>query len=650
MYYLKSKNTLDHANPKALLFLIGDTVNQEVGMRVNRIPANWMISSYLFVFFCLSISFAGSATQTNWSGGNGAAGPVTDWGNEFYIDSDIAFYSDSESLMLGSEPVKHLINGDISGAWSVYSADIDGDGDTDVVSAVRFDDKVSWWENDDGSATSWIEHVIDDYYDDAHSVYTIDLDGDDDIDVLGAAANGDEITWWENCDGSGITWTKYSIGTDFDARSVHASDLDGDGDIDALGASYWENEITWWENVDGSGESWIEHPIETDFTGARCVFSKDIDGDGDIDVLGAAWHDDDITWWENLNGTGTSWVEHKIDDEFNCAIAVIAIDIDSDGDMDILGASYKHDGVRWWENTDGTGISWIEHTVSVQIDYVSSVDAADVDNDGDIDILGGADYEINEIIWWENLNGTGTSWSGHVVDNDFGCRGIHASDLNGDGSTDIVAAEAYNSLEDICWWSFTGHFSEGSLESSILNTQETPDWQYIDWNCDESSGTSIAFQVRASDDPDSMGVWSDILTVPCSLSGILPDQTSYFQYRTILTSTDSLSTPVLHDLTVDWLPHTGTQEGASGETVIYALLGAQPNPALGYAILVFSLAVDSKMELTVYDLSGRVVYSISDEYETGVFEVILDDLASGVYLIRMTAGDFTATRQFVVIE
>lgn len=38
--------------------------------------------------------YAGTATQTDWSGGDGIWGPVFDWGDEFYLDTDIECYSD----------------------------------------------------------------------------------------------------------------------------------------------------------------------------------------------------------------------------------------------------------------------------------------------------------------------------------------------------------------------------------------------------------------------------------------------------------------------------------------------------------------------------------------------------------------------------
>ncbi|RKZ05447.1 hypothetical protein DRQ25_16095, partial [Candidatus Fermentibacteria bacterium] len=42
-----------------------------------------------------------------------------------------------------------------------------------------------------------------------------------------------------------------------------------------------------------------EHTIVGEYVGANSVYSADINGDGYMDVLGAARITDDITWWEN---------------------------------------------------------------------------------------------------------------------------------------------------------------------------------------------------------------------------------------------------------------------------------------------------------------------------------------------------------------
>ena len=89
-----------------------------------------------------------------------------------------------------------------------------------------------------------------------------------------------------------------------------------------------------------------KHTVNESFNGARDVYAADLDGDGDLDILGTAYTADEIRWWAN-NGNGQSWVEHTVSDSFDAAIAVIAVDMDGDNDLDVLGAAYNADTITW---------------------------------------------------------------------------------------------------------------------------------------------------------------------------------------------------------------------------------------------------------------------------------------------------------------
>jgi len=81
--------------------------------------------------------------------------------------------------------------------------------------------------------------------------------------------------------------------------SVFSIDLDGDSDNDVLSASELDGKIAWYENL-GSGNFGPQQVITTNASYAKSVFSIDLDGDGDNDVLSASSGDDKIAWYENL--------------------------------------------------------------------------------------------------------------------------------------------------------------------------------------------------------------------------------------------------------------------------------------------------------------------------------------------------------------
>ena len=235
-----------------------------------------------------------------------------------------------------------MISGSVDGAAQVIAADLDGDGDMDVLSASRLDGKIAWYENDGNE--NFTTHIITESADDARSVFAADLDGDGDWDVLSASAGDDKIAWYEN-DGSGTFGPQQVITNTADgAVSVIAADLDDDGDMDVLYASFgsspnWNNRIAWYENIDGQGSFGTEQVITTDVDGVESAIAADLDGDGDLDVLSASWEDDKIAWYENTDGQGSFGPQQLINTTADFAFSVFAADLDGDGDMDVLSTS-----------------------------------------------------------------------------------------------------------------------------------------------------------------------------------------------------------------------------------------------------------------------------------------------------------------------
>ena len=276
--------------------------------------------------------------------------------------------------------------------------------------------------------------------------------------------------------------------------------------------------------------------------------------------------------------------------------------------------------------------------------------STDVNGDGYMDVLGAAKF-ANDITWWENVDGSGTIWTEHTVDGDFiYAWSVYSTDVNGDGYMDVLGG-AFCEGNQIAWWDLTEYFPVGSLESSILNVQSDPDWQLIDWTCSTPTGTSVSFQVRASDDYKNMGAWSDTIYYPSDLEGILIDDDSYFQYKTIMQTTDPAVTPVLNDITISWDPVCIWETTEPIHPAI-ALLSIAPNPSVGSPVIRFGLPESSYVSISIFDLSGRLVMETDGSDYSSVYHnfQLLERMSPGVYFCRMVSDDFSAEQRFVVIE
>ena len=128
-----------------------------------------------------------------------------------------------------------------------------------------------------------------------HSLLVIDLDNDGDMDIISTSLS-DKIEWYEN-NGS-ESFSANTITTSLqDPHSIFAIDVDKDGDIDIISKSAGDNKIAWLEN--NGSQSFTTHTISTSssyYTVHHAIFAIDVDKDGDIDIVSTsanneiAWH------------------------------------------------------------------------------------------------------------------------------------------------------------------------------------------------------------------------------------------------------------------------------------------------------------------------------------------------------------------------
>lgn len=192
-------------------------------------------------------------------------------------------------------------------AMDVRTADVDGDGDTDILLASH-DEGIEWYENDGGSPPpgSWTRHEVSSATDGAFSVSPAGWTGTATW-TSSPSFNDDLIAWYENTGGPS-PWTRRPIS--FDARQafdVWAADLDRDGDTEVISASGFDNKVAWYESDGASPPSypWTMRVLSTTDWDARSVQAADLDVDGDLDIVSGSGGK--VAWYESrgwqLTGT-----------------------------------------------------------------------------------------------------------------------------------------------------------------------------------------------------------------------------------------------------------------------------------------------------------------------------------------------------------
>jgi hypothetical protein len=609
------------------------------------------VPTTLFLSLCLSLvltgrAFGAEATQTDWSGGGGFPGPVTQWIDRFASSQAVDWTTTPGELTLSSGlPLGHQVTTTFGEPAGVAAADLDGDTDLDVVSVAYQGNEVAWWENN-GAGGEWTRHTVVTSFNGACSLHPCDIDRDGDIDIAATAETGHKVAWWAN-DGSGGGWVEHVIDANIlGPFSVCDADFDRDGDVDLCGAAFNASDIVWWENVDGFGATWIKHTVDANFAGAWWADASDLDGDGDADILGAGFNASDVCWWEN-NGDGSSWTKRFIDANFPNALCVRAVDMDGDGGTDVLAAAYQGQ-VAWWKY-DGMGDSWTKHLIDSPLNHPFSVRAADLDGDGDPDVISN-ERDGNRVMWYENADASGSVWSEHTVDETSRSpNDVLAADLDGDGGQEIVGT--YSLDNSILWYEPMGEYAgAGSLDSSILDAGgPVHDWGSVVWTSSTPLGTGLRVEVRAAQDPGNMGPWVEVVSSGDDLSNYVANGTQCLQYRLSFVTEDGTVSPRVEDIRVQWDFVTDVgEEGGSHESRFSCQVRENPS-SRGTATIYFVLPHASEVELTLFDGGGRrAKTTASGTCAAGDHSLTVQGLSHGVYLYRLRAGAFRSAGKMVV--
>lgn len=232
----------------------------------------------------------------------------------------------------------------------------------------------------------------------------VDLDGDKDLDIAVAIFGNNEfgeIAWLENTGKNKPV--KHTILKLAGGLNVTPADLNGDGKVDLISLISQEYEmiVAMINKGDGSFENVGLFKASNPMMGSTSMSLVDIDSDGDIDVLftnGDA-HDlqtdpkpyHGVQWLENLGELKFQF--HDIGRFYGASYATTG-DMDNDGDVDIVAASWNSD----WEDSKRQTLIWFEndgkqnftrHNIISRPNSIVSFELLDMNSDKRLDIVAG---------------------------------------------------------------------------------------------------------------------------------------------------------------------------------------------------------------------------------------------------------------------
>lgn len=312
-----------------------------------------------------------------------------------YNNDDLIWHASNRDGTISNSPV--LIHGSLAGGGNgFYGADIDNDGDIDLVTAETGDGDVTIWYNN-GQGNAWSSAKIADSFGGATKVFIADFAHDTFADVVAVARDQNDLSIWRQT--SRGAFTKLTIDSHLsNARVVDCGDVNGDGLIDLVAGG--TGGLYWYRNNAG-GANWSKTAI-TEGQQPHDVKLADLDNDGDLDVIFAA--DDGV--YCRLN-TGYWFSGYKIAD-FSVAQVAVA-DIDRDGDIDLVFGNHGSNASLYWYSNNGDGIpnlgygpTFTAYLIdSLGLNSITAVATGDADNDGFVDISIGTDGE-DDIYWYRN--------------------------------------------------------------------------------------------------------------------------------------------------------------------------------------------------------------------------------------------------------
>ncbi len=281
----------------------------------------------------------------------------------------------------------------------------------------------------------------------------LDVDGDGLLDVVSCSWHGKRAQWYRNTGAAEGLWPGSVIEQNGNFEHGELWDIDGDGKpLEVLPSV---TGTIWYElaRTAGGKQKLVKHVVSKKRYDWGCGVG-DVNGDGRPDLLRPG------AWFEApANPRKGTWKEHPLalggkDGKTDHTPQILVLDVNSDKLNDIITSSAHRHGIFWYEQVgNGTGESqWKQHTIDDSWSQAHSLTLADLDEDGDLDLVTGKRFLAHNggdpgakdpvcLYWYEFMPEKTPLWQKHTISLNKGVGAglnIPVVDMDGDGDLDIV--------------------------------------------------------------------------------------------------------------------------------------------------------------------------------------------------------------------
>lgn len=308
-----------------------------------------------------------------------------------------------------------------------------------------------------GTAEPWPRHTIDRSSRGADGVRVSDVNGDGHLDITTGWEQGGVIRVCLNPGPQKAKeeWPAVTVGEVAAPEDAVFVDLDGDGAIDVVSSCEGRNRTVYVHWAPAEKERYLDaaawttdaFPATAKKESWMYAYPLQVDGKHGLDlVLGSKGGNASVGWLEAPENPRqvSEWRYHRLY-EAGWIMSIEAEDLDGDGDRDLVISDRKgkSTGVKWLENPGEEGVArgapWSEHVIGSEGKEVMFLRIADLDRDGQRDVV--ATTRNGQVEWFRRTDDPEVGWETYALALPFGLKSgksLAIGDVNLDGQLDVV--------------------------------------------------------------------------------------------------------------------------------------------------------------------------------------------------------------------